>query len=67
MLFYFNPSLENIFKELQADIEGFKHPGHGMLIGWAEQGNICSQITFICIFTLPVKALCVTGVFGGFF
>ncbi|XP_053136061.1 uracil-DNA glycosylase [Hemicordylus capensis] len=32
------PSLENIFKELAADIEGFSHPGHGDLTGWAKQG-----------------------------
>ncbi|OWF48536.1 uncharacterized protein LOC110452944 [Mizuhopecten yessoensis] len=32
------PSLENIYKELKNDIEGFQHPGHGCLIGWAAQG-----------------------------
>ncbi|XP_069140501.1 uracil-DNA glycosylase-like isoform X2 [Argopecten irradians] len=32
------PSLENMYKELTSDIEGFHHPGHGTLIGWAEQG-----------------------------
>ncbi|KAM4809963.1 ubiquitin carboxyl-terminal hydrolase 30 [Rhinophrynus dorsalis] len=32
------PSLENMYKELQTDIEGFKHPGHGDLTGWAKQG-----------------------------
>ncbi|OWF48535.1 Uracil-DNA glycosylase [Mizuhopecten yessoensis] len=32
------PSLENMYKELTSDIEGFQHPGHGTLIGWAEQG-----------------------------
>ncbi|XP_060068486.1 uracil-DNA glycosylase 2-like [Ylistrum balloti] len=32
------PSLENMYKELISDIEGFQHPGHGTLIGWAEQG-----------------------------
>ncbi|XP_039218712.1 uracil-DNA glycosylase isoform X1 [Crotalus tigris] len=32
------PSLENIYKELAADIEGFSHPGHGDLTGWAKQG-----------------------------
>ncbi|XP_029475193.1 uracil-DNA glycosylase isoform X2 [Rhinatrema bivittatum] len=32
------PSLENIYKELATDIEGFTHPGHGDLTGWAEQG-----------------------------
>ncbi|KAG2470468.1 UNG glycosylase, partial [Polypterus senegalus] len=32
------PSLENMYKELESDIEGFKHPGHGDLTGWAKQG-----------------------------
>nr|XP_020657531.1 uracil-DNA glycosylase [Pogona vitticeps] len=32
------PSLENIYKELSTDIEGFSHPGHGDLTGWAKQG-----------------------------
>ncbi|XP_020863575.1 uracil-DNA glycosylase isoform X2 [Phascolarctos cinereus] len=32
------PSLENIYKELSTDIEGFVHPGHGDLSGWARQG-----------------------------
>ncbi|NWV38385.1 UNG glycosylase, partial [Grantiella picta] len=32
------PSLENIYKELSEDIEGFTHPGHGDLTGWAKQG-----------------------------
>uniref|UniRef100_A0A673MW25 Uracil-DNA glycosylase n=1 Tax=Sinocyclocheilus rhinocerous TaxID=307959 RepID=A0A673MW25_9TELE len=32
------PSLVNIFKELASDIEGFEHPGHGDLRGWAKQG-----------------------------
>ncbi|EMP37160.1 Uracil-DNA glycosylase [Chelonia mydas] len=32
------PSLENIYKELSADIEDFTHPGHGDLTGWAKQG-----------------------------
>ncbi|CAL9708349.1 unnamed protein product [Knipowitschia caucasica] len=32
------PSLENIYKELTSDIEGFTHPGHGDLTGWARQG-----------------------------
>ncbi|XP_030593745.1 uracil-DNA glycosylase isoform X1 [Archocentrus centrarchus] len=32
------PSLENMFKELSSDIEGFQHPGHGDLTGWAKQG-----------------------------
>ncbi|KAM4053105.1 uracil-DNA glycosylase isoform 2-T2 [Anomaloglossus baeobatrachus] len=32
------PSLENMYKELLTDIEGFTHPGHGDLTGWAKQG-----------------------------
>ncbi|XP_043571427.1 uracil DNA glycosylase a [Chiloscyllium plagiosum] len=32
------PSLENMYKELQSDIEGFEPPGHGDLTGWAKQG-----------------------------
>ena len=31
-------SLQNMYKTLQTDIEGFRHPGHGYLGGWAEQG-----------------------------
>ncbi|KAK0070039.1 uracil-DNA glycosylase [Biomphalaria pfeifferi] len=42
------PSLENIFKELEGSIDGFKHPGHGNLIGWARQGvlllNACLTV-----------------------
>ncbi|XP_061624335.1 uracil DNA glycosylase a isoform X5 [Phyllopteryx taeniolatus] len=32
------PSLENMYKELATDIEGFQHPRHGDLSGWAKQG-----------------------------
>nr|XP_020025570.1 uracil-DNA glycosylase [Castor canadensis] len=32
------PSLENIYKELSTDVDGFAHPGHGDLSGWAKQG-----------------------------
>ncbi|KAJ0067426.1 hypothetical protein NL108_007892 [Boleophthalmus pectinirostris] len=32
------PSLENMYKELTSDIDGFTHPGHGDLTGWAKQG-----------------------------
>ena len=31
------PSLQNIFRELTADV-GFQPPGHGCLVPWAEQG-----------------------------
>lgn len=33
-------SLINMYKELETDIEGFKAPKHGHLIGWARQGSI---------------------------
>jgi uracil-DNA glycosylase len=32
------PSLQNIYKELEVDIPGFKRPGHGYLQHWADQG-----------------------------
>ncbi|XP_053407280.1 uracil-DNA glycosylase-like isoform X2 [Mercenaria mercenaria] len=32
------PSLLNMYKELENDVEGFKRPGHGYLMGWAKQG-----------------------------
>lgn len=32
------PSLGNIFKELEADVPGFKRPAHGCLTPWVEQG-----------------------------
>lgn len=32
------PSLLNMYKELEDDIEGFKRPSHGYLMGWANQG-----------------------------
>ncbi|XP_066509594.1 uracil-DNA glycosylase-like isoform X2 [Hoplias malabaricus] len=35
---YMNTDLVNMYKELEADIEGFQHPGHGDLTGWAKQG-----------------------------
>ncbi len=43
-----------MFKELTQDeaIEGFTHPGHGDLTGWAQQGNdtccsILSRATYL--------------------
>lgn len=42
------PSLLNIYKELESDIDGFQHPGHGYLMGWARQGvlllNACLTV-----------------------
>lgn len=32
------PSLKNIYKELETDIEGFKTPSHGNLTQWADEG-----------------------------
>ncbi len=32
------PSLVNIYKELEKDIEGFTRPPHGYLASWAQQG-----------------------------
>ncbi len=32
------PSLVNIFKELQTDVDGFVKPKHGNLLSWARQG-----------------------------
>lgn len=29
-----------MYKELKSDVEGFEHPGHGNLTGWAKQGKI---------------------------
>eukprot|EP00069_Balaena_mysticetus_P013510 bmy_08277T0 len=39
------PSLENIYKELSTDIDGFVHPGHGDLSGWARQERGWEQFT----------------------
>lgn len=39
------PSLKNIYKELEADIDGFKIPNHGNLTHWAEQGVLLLNAT----------------------
>ncbi|MCZ4245756.1 uracil-DNA glycosylase [Pedobacter punctiformis] len=39
------PSLKNIYKELETDIEGFKAPNHGNLTHWAEQGVLLLNAT----------------------
>jgi uracil-DNA glycosylase len=39
------PSLRNIYKELLNDIPGFKHPSHGNLTYWAEQGVLLLNTT----------------------
>ncbi|XP_068710171.1 uracil-DNA glycosylase-like isoform X1 [Montipora foliosa] len=42
------PSLVNIYKELENDIDGFQAPKHGYLTGWAKQGvlllNACLTV-----------------------
>lgn len=39
------PSLKNIYKELETDIEGFVAPHHGNLMHWAEQGVLLLNAT----------------------
>jgi len=39
------PSLKNIYKELENDIEWFKAPNHGHLTHWAEQGVLLLNST----------------------
>ncbi len=39
------PSLQNIYKELNTDIDGFKTPNHGNLTHWAEQGVLLLNAT----------------------
>ncbi|WP_443946478.1 uracil-DNA glycosylase [Pedobacter sp. AW1-32] len=39
------PSLKNIYKELETDIEGFQIPRHGHLTYWAEQGVLLLNAT----------------------
>ena len=42
------PSLLNMYKELESDMEGFERPEHGFLMGWARQGvlllNACLTV-----------------------
>lgn len=39
------PSLRNMYKELAADIPGFKIPAHGDLTAWADQGVLLLNAT----------------------
>jgi uracil-DNA glycosylase len=39
------PSLKNIYKELENDIDGFKAPDHGYLQSWADQGVLLLNAT----------------------
>uniref|UniRef100_V9KQE9 Uracil-DNA glycosylase n=1 Tax=Callorhinchus milii TaxID=7868 RepID=V9KQE9_CALMI len=32
-----------VYKKLQSDIEGFEHPGHGNLTGWAKQSPVAVE------------------------
>lgn len=41
----FPPSLQNIFKELKAEFKDFKHPAHGDLTQWADQGVLLLNAT----------------------
>jgi len=39
------PSLQNIYKELSSDIDGFTTPSHGNLTSWAKQGVLLLNAT----------------------
>jgi len=39
------PSLKNMYKELEIDIDGFKTPDHGELTQWADQGVLLLNAT----------------------
>jgi uracil-DNA glycosylase len=39
------PSLKNMYKELETDIEGFVSPDHGELTQWADQGVLLLNAT----------------------
>jgi len=39
------PSLKNMYKELETDIEGFKTPDHGELTQWADEGVLLLNAT----------------------
>jgi len=39
------PSLKNMYKELETDIDGFKAPSHGYLVPWAKQGVLLLNAT----------------------
>ena len=41
----FPPSLQNIFKELQAEFKDFNYPAHGDLTQWADQGVLLLNAT----------------------
>jgi uracil-DNA glycosylase len=39
------PSLKNIYKELESDVDGFKMPTHGNLTKWADEGVLLLNAT----------------------
>eukprot|EP01133_Synstelium_polycarpum_P010020 gene10020-11694_t len=39
------PSLKNMYKELESDVENFKTPAHGQLTEWADQGVLLLNAT----------------------
>lgn len=39
------PSLKNVYKELAADVPGFRAPDHGHLVQWARQGVLLLNAT----------------------
>ncbi|CAL4112421.1 unnamed protein product, partial [Meganyctiphanes norvegica] len=46
------PSLKNMYKELETDIEGFTIPDHGHLVGWATQA-VLSHFVNLVLFRWP--------------
>jgi len=38
-----------MYKELSSDIEGFKLPDHGYLMGWAKQGELVCPSSIVRI------------------
>lgn len=49
------PSLQNIYKELETDIFGFKSPGHGNLTQWANQGVLLLNATLTVAANSPAS------------
>lgn len=49
------PSLQNIYKELENDIPGFKTPAHGNLTYWAQQGVLLLNATLTVAANSPAS------------
>ena len=49
------PSLQNIYKELETDISGFKIPAHGNLTHWATQGVLLLNATLTVAANSPAS------------